>query len=178
MTRDIDWNKRQFYNLGPQVHVDYTNPSMGNDGETIYGMYMVSKNGDNANVGMSDAGRFKIHSDQSVEIVGGTKNETNSPSVIISTPGGDIAITAMENGDVKISGKNIVFEASGDVSIQANNIFTKANNKCQMEAMICNTKALDGNAVPEKETWISQTLDDPEIYISKDIIKGLTGIFA
>jgi len=175
----LKWSDRNYTNFGPKVHIDYCNPQMGSDGSSVYGMYMVSDFGDTATVGMSEAGRFSIHSDQQIEIIGGAKNGSNSPSIIIATPGGNINITAMQNGDVLIKAQNIVLESDNDLTLHANNnLKLLAENKVQVEGIIANCKALGGNLTPEKETFGFNALVDPKIYIGLDgILDDFTGNF-
>lgn len=174
------WSDRNYSNQGPKVHIDYCNPQMGSDGSSVYGLYTVSDFGYSTTWGVSEAGRYNVHADQQIEICAGAKNGSDSPSIIISTPGGNINITTMNNGDVLINAsKNIIFQADNDVVIHANNnVSIQAENKVQIDATIANCKALQGNLTPEKETFGYKALVDPKIYIGfDDIIGDFTGNF-
>jgi len=165
MARQEKHQDHSYCNLSPKVHVDYCNPQQGFDGGSVYGMYMVTDFGDSATIGLSENGRLNFHADQTIEIIGGAKSQTKSPTVIIATPNGNINITAMENGEVLIEASNIVVNAIQDLRLEAGrNMYINAKNKIELDALIFNKNALCGNGAPELETFDALCFDDPDVY--------------
>ena len=82
-------------------------------GNIAYNLYGYADSGDTANLGLKGNGLFDIFADQCITIDGGAKVEGGGLCVNIIGSKGDIAITAMDNGDVKIKGRNIILDADG-----------------------------------------------------------------
>ena len=92
---------------------------MGVCGNIAYNLYGYADSGDTANLGLKGNGLFDIFADQCITIDGGAKVEGGGVCVNIIGSKGDVAITAMENGDVRISGRNIILDADENIEMTA-----------------------------------------------------------
>ena len=70
---------------------------------------------------MNQAGVYHIYNDQTIEIIGGggKNNDRGGVDVVISGMKGSVIISAMQNGDVRINGNNIILEAKQDIVMKA-----------------------------------------------------------
>ena len=114
-----NWEKRICETYGPNFRIDAGNPSMGSDGSDIYALYGTSDENDISLVGMTQGGTYKLHNDRTIEMIAGAKAESTGCDITITGMNGDVNITAMQNGMVKIKGKNIMVEALEDVDLKA-----------------------------------------------------------
>ena len=114
-----NWQKRQYDSYGPHFRIETANPELGVCGNIAYNLYGYADSGDTANLGLKGNGLFDIFADQCITIDGGAKVEGGGVCVNIIGSKGDIAITAMENGDVRISGRNIILDADENIEMTA-----------------------------------------------------------
>ena len=114
-----NWQKRQYDSYGPHFRIETANPELGVCGNIAYNLYGYADSGDTANLGLKGNGLFDIFADQCITIDGGAKVEGGGVCVNIVGSKGDIAITAMENGDVRISGRNIILDADENIEMTA-----------------------------------------------------------
>ena len=91
---------------------------------------------------MTESGLFHLYNDQCIEIIGGQKVEGGGVCVNIAGTKGDVWITAMSNGDVKVTGANIILDADKNVEINAGGDFrVRASNSINMSSNTCYIKA-------------------------------------
>lgn len=114
-----NWEARDIWSLGPKFRIDVNNPQKGCDGSEVYTIYGVTDNKDVHLCGLSEGGTYKIFNDRTIEIIGGQKNKEKQVDVVITGQNGDVCITAMRNGAIRIRGKNIVVEATEDLDMKA-----------------------------------------------------------
>ena len=114
-----NWQKRQYDSYGPHFRIETANPELGVCGNVAYNLYGYADSGDTANLGLKGNGLFDIFADQCITIDGGAKVEGGGVCVNIIGSKGDVAITAMENGDVRISGRNIILDADENIEMTA-----------------------------------------------------------
>ena len=114
-----NWQKRQYDSFGPHFRIETANPELGVCGNVAYNLYGYSDSGDTSNLGLMGNGQFNIFADQCITIDGGASVEGGGLCVNIIGSKGDIAITAMENGDVRISGRNIILDADENIEMTA-----------------------------------------------------------
>jgi hypothetical protein len=114
-----NWESRDIWSLGPKFRIDVSNPQQGSNGAETYAIYAVNDNKDVNLCGLTEGGTYRIFNDRSIEIVAGQKNKEKQIDITISGQNGDVCITAMRNGAVRIKGKNIVVEATEDLDMKA-----------------------------------------------------------
>ena len=148
-----NWQERNYESFTPNVKLDCNNPQEGFSGPIVYNMLACSKGGNQSSYGMTESGLFHIYNDQCIEIIGGQKVEGGGVCVNIAGTKGDVWITAMSNGDVKITGTNILIDASKNVEIQAGSNFSVKANKINMSSNECFIKAPRGKISVKDVSW-------------------------
>jgi hypothetical protein len=114
-----NYEARQYETWGPKVRWDVNVPESGVDGHSVYQLYAFNDNNDIHLETFNESGAFRIINDRGIEIVAGEKGSDGNVDICITGSGGDVWITAMQNGTVKIKGKNIMVEGVEDVDIKA-----------------------------------------------------------
>ena len=173
-----NWQKRQYETFSPNFRIDTGNPSMGYNGSDVYNFYANTDEGDVSLVGMSQGGIFHIYNDRTIEIVGGQKSEETGVDICITGKNGDIWITAMKNGQVRIRGANVVVDADENLTLKAgNNIRIEAGNKLDLKASIANLDAKEGNMVDKTVSFMGKAFEGT--YVQDEAMalvgKSLTG---
>ena len=114
-----NWQKRQYDSFGPHFRIETANPELGGAGNIAYNLYGYSDSKDTSNLGMMGDGQFQIFADQCITIAGGASVEGGGVCINIVGTKGDIAITAMKSGDVRIKGANIILDATSNIELTA-----------------------------------------------------------
>ena len=99
-----NWEQRVVDSRGPKFRLDVNNPQMGADGANVYLMYAVTDNKEKQFSALSESGVYRLHNERTIEVVSGSKNSPSDVGVKISSIKGDIHITVVKNGDIRISG--------------------------------------------------------------------------
>ena len=121
---------------------------MGADGANTWLQYAVTDNKDKQFCALSESGVFRVHNERMIEVVAGSKNSPSDTSVKISSVEGDITITVMGNGQVKISGGNVVIQADEDINLKAGrNITLNAASRILLKGLKVDASGLLGNLI-------------------------------
>ena len=147
-----NWASRDQESFGPHFRIDTNNPEYGFGGGTIYAL-IAEKNKQSSYLGMTEDGQYNLMNDDCITITGGvTKN--GGACVNIVGKNGDVTITAMRNGDVKIKGKNIIVDADDSLRLESKkNVVIKGSNSIFLDTPTLNTNALTGNLAPRDVTF-------------------------
>tara|TARA_B100000035_G_scaffold16618_1_gene13386 strand:- start:993 stop:1595 length:603 start_codon:yes stop_codon:yes gene_type:complete len=130
-----NWEGRQYINLGPKFRIEAANPQTGFNGESVYDIYGNNNQGDVSLMGMTEGGVFRLYNDRTIEIIGGQNTERGGVDICITGMKGSVLITAMENGDVRILGNNIVMESKTDITFKAGaNVLFDVGDKFDIKA--------------------------------------------
>ena len=143
-----NWQKRQYDSYGPHFRIETANPELGVCGNIAYNLYGYADSGDTSNLGLMGNGQFNIFADQCITIDGGSKVDGGGVCVNIIGSRGDIAITAMDNGDVRIKGRNIIIDADENIEMLAGG--KVSIDSAEIEAVNQNTTRINA-----KRTFIS-----------------------
>lgn len=152
---DKNWERRTLQSFGSHFRLDVSNPQVTPGGEEVYAFFSVTDEGDKCAVGQDQAGKYKIHNDQTVEIVGGANSAENGVDVIISGRNGDVTITADGNGNVNIRGKNITIQADEDIDMQAgrNVSIASGSGRILLKGNTLEKSGLKGNLLDPTQEW-------------------------
>jgi len=143
-----NWEQRVVDSRGPKFRLDVNNPQMGADGANTWLQYAVTDNKDKQFCALSESGVFRVHNERMIEVVAGSKNSPSDTSVKISSVEGDITITVMGNGQVKISGGNVVIQADEDINLKAGrNITLNAASRILLKGLKVDASGLLGNLI-------------------------------
>jgi len=149
-----EFQARDIFSLGPKFRISTNGIAPGQDGTSVYAMYTVTNNNDVNLMGMNESGNFRILNDKSIEIVAGNKNSEKGVDVTIVGMNGDVTITAMSNGSIRIKGKNVMIEAIEDIDLKAGRNITAScgSGRILMKANKIDQDGLSGNVVERNFT--------------------------
>ena len=119
MAHTKNYEARLYETWGPKFRLDVCPTDGGLDGKSVYQLYAFNDDNDIHLETFTETGSYKIINDRGIEIAAGAKGSDGNVDICITGIGGDIWITAMKNGTVKIKGKNVMIEALEDVDIKA-----------------------------------------------------------
>ena len=150
-----NWQLRQYDSFGPHFRIDTGNPQMGLNGTVVYDLIGSGKDNNTSVVGTSDCGIYHMYNDQCIEIMGGNNVDGGGVGVNIVGAKGDVTITAMSNGDVKVTGQNIILDADKNVEINAGGDFrVRASNSVNMSSNTCYISAPFGKIRVREVGWM------------------------
>ena len=152
-----NWEARDIDSRGSKFRIDVNNPQEGTDGPNAYIQYGVTENKDRQFSALSESGTYRLHNEKSMEIVAGSKNSTSDQTIKLESASGDITITVLENGQVKIRGTSIVLQADEDINLSAGrNVTIKAGQRILLRALKADAHALVGNLVHSIGSWLER----------------------
>jgi len=175
MAKEKNWERRDILSIGPKVRVDTNNPQIGGNGSNVYDFYAVTDNNDICLTGLTEGGTYRVWCDKTIEFIGGNKDASDGVDIVIAGMSGDITITAMRNGAVKIKGKNIVIEADEDVDIKAGrNINIDSKQRVLLKSSRCEVKGLLGNLIPDSQQFGMSVFEGS--FVGPDFLSGISGL--
>lgn len=143
------YEARDYISLGPQFRIDVNAPISGSDGISIYKLYSYNDSKDVNLMAFTESGSFKLYNDRSIEIIAGNKSSPDGVDIVIAGLNGDITITAMSNGKIKIKGHNVMIEAVEDLDLKAGRNITmqSGSGRILMKGNKIDQVAQTGNAI-------------------------------
>jgi len=167
-----NWEQRIIDSRGPKFRLDVNNPQMGADGPNTYLMYAVTDNKDKQFSALSESGTYRLHNERTIEVVAGSKNSASDVGVKISSVEGDITITVMGNGQVKISGGSVIVQADEDIDLKSGrNITLNAASTITLNGIKVQAKGLIGNLIERTVGSFIQRVFQPT-YVGQDYLKN------
>jgi hypothetical protein len=144
-----NYESRDIFSLGPKFRIETNTNLVGSDGNNVYQMYSHTDNNDVNLLSFSESGAFRILNDKKIEIIAGNTSSERGVDIVIAGMNGDVTITAMSNGSVRIKGKNIMIEAIEDLDLKAgrNINATSGSGRILMKANKIDTIGLTGNLI-------------------------------
>lgn len=175
-----NWERRDYTKWGYKYGLDINNPQMNGDGPAVYQWYGFTDNKD-VNLSLySESGMYSVLNDRSIEICAGGKNSPGEIDIQIAAKNGDITLTCMENGNIRIKGANIMIQADDDIDLLAGrNISLKAKNGAvNLDGQSVDVNGLAGNLVESTVGSFVQRVT-ADSFIGLDVLKtvgAVTGI--
>ncbi len=167
-----NWERRVIDSRGPKYRLDVNNPQMGADGPNTYLQYAVTDNKDKQFSALSESGVYRLHNERTIEVVAGSKNSASDVGVKISSVEGDITITVMGNGQVKISGGSVIVQADEDIDLKSGrNITLNAASTITLNGIKVQAKGLIGNLIEKTVGSFIQRVFQPT-YVGQDYLKN------
>ncbi len=154
---DQNWEARDIDSRGSKFRIDVNNPQEGTDGPNAYIMYGVTENKDRQFSALSESGTYRLHNEKSMEVVAGSKNSKSDQTIKLISANGNITISVLENGQVKIRGSSVVIQADDDINLSAGrNVTIKAGQRILLKAIKADASALVGNLVHSIGSWLER----------------------
>ena len=128
------------------------NPTYGFGGGTVFSQQM-EQNNQTGYWGMTEDGQMNLFNDATLTISGGNEME-GGECVNIVGANGSVSITAMNNGDIKIKGTNIIIDADQNINISSKKSVTiSGKSSIFFDTPNLATNALTGNLAPRDVTF-------------------------
>ena len=128
------------------------NPTYGFGGGTVFSQQM-EQNNQTGHWGMTEDGQMNLFNDATITISGGNEMEGGECVNIVGANGG-VSITAMNNGDIKIKGTNIIIDADQNINIMSKkNVTISGKSSIFFDTPNLATNALTGNLAPRDVTF-------------------------
>lgn len=168
--KNQNWESRDIFGMGPKFRIDFNNPQMGGNGTNVYAMYGVTDSKDVCFTGLAESGTYRIWNDRAIEFIAGNKESSDGVDIVIAGMNGDVTITAMRNGKIRIRGKNVMIEADEDVDIKAgrNINLNSGSGRILLKGNKIDESALTGNAITP--TFGMKVFEGS--FVGADIISG------
>ena len=183
-----NWFGRSLKTFGP-LRVEGGNPQQGEGGPEVSTLYGYTVSNEKFCLSFGQNGKLKQHSEGTIEIVAGSKDETEQgETIILVSETGNVTIKANKNGAVKISGKNVTIEADEELSLVGNTeTKIRSSGAITQNSNVNIVKAHSGNALSPQLTFLYRVFDfsliagiDPEeakelgVAVGEDVLKALT----
>lgn len=145
----LNYEARDYISIGPNFVITTNDPRPNANSSAVFHKYAYTKENNQHNEILNESGSYHILNDKGIEITAGKKGSNGNVDICITGQGGDITITAMSNGTVKIKAHNIMIEANEDLDLKAGrNINLNAGSgRIKLEADKIDEIAVNGNAV-------------------------------
>lgn len=175
-----NWEGRDYCSFGPKFRLDLNNPQMGGSGTNVYSFYGITDNKDVCLAEFSEGGTYRILNDKSIELIAGEKGTEGGIDIVIASKNGDITITAMKNGAVRIKGGNVMIHADEDIDLKAgrNISLSAGSGRILLKGNKADVDALAGNLIESTTgSFVSRVFEDS--YVGIDFLQSqgvLTGI--
>ena len=136
----------------PNFKFQTGNPTYGYGGGTVFSQQM-EQNNQTGYWGMTEDGQMNLFNDDTITISGGNTKEGGDCINIVGA-NGSINITAMENGDIKIKGTNIIIDADQNINIMSKkNVTISGKSSIFFDTPNLATNAMTGNLAPRDVTF-------------------------
>jgi hypothetical protein len=166
-----NWEARDYTSWGVNYSMNVRHPQMNGDGTTIFSYYGYTDEKDVNLQLFTSSGTYHQHNDRTIELIAGQKNTSGDVDIVIAGMNGDITITCLKNGNVRIKGSTIELEADEDINIKAGRNITLngKNGRCLVKAKDVSVDGLMGNLVAATMgTFAQRVFDAPGIFVGPD----------
>lgn len=145
----LNYEARDYLSLGPNFVITTNDPRANANSSAVFHKYAYTKENNQNNEIFNESGSYHILNDRGIEISAGKKGSDGNVDICIHGQGGDITITAMSNGAVKIKAHTVMIEANEDLDLKAGrNINLNAGSgRIKLEADKIDEIAVNGNSV-------------------------------
>lgn len=170
-----NWYLREVHSYNPKVRVDICNPSFGYLGASNYFLYTVSDKQLKSSLDFTDCGKTLLNSDDSIEICAGERSGDKSENIFVHARRGNICLTADRNGNVRISGANVVVNSNSDIEYVTGGDFIVDADNIRLQGNSFTTDGLTGNLVPFNQQFLTQVF--AKSFVGGDLIAKALGLF-
>ena len=136
----------------PNFKFQTGNPTYGYGGGTVFSQQM-EQNNQTGYWGMTEDGQMNLFNDDTITLSGGNTKEGGDCINIVGA-NGSVNITAMENGDIKIKGTNVIIDADQNINIMSKkNVTISGKSSIFFDTPNLATNAMTGNLAPRDVTF-------------------------
>ena len=132
----------------PKYRVDINNPANGYGGSNVFKQYAWTDQDEKACIAYDENGKLKFHADKDIEIIAGALKPAGGVDILIHSCKGNIEIHADENGELRLSGKNISIRADKSMLIDGGDKITMEANDIEFKGNTIRGNEIYGNMAP------------------------------
>jgi len=132
----------------PKYRVDINNPTNGLGGSDVVTHYAWTDDDAKASISYDENGKLKMFADKDIEIVAGALKPAGGVDILIHSCKGNIEINADENGEIRITGKNISIRADKSMIIDGGDKITFEANDIEFRGNTLRGNEIYGNLAP------------------------------
>ena len=132
----------------PKYRVDINNPANGYGGSDVVTHYAWTDDDAKASISYDENGKLKMLADKDIEIVAGSLKPAGGVDILIHSCKGNIEIHADENGEIRITGKNISIRADKSMMIDGGDKITFEANDIEFKGNTLRGNEIYGNLAP------------------------------
>ena len=132
----------------PKYRVDINNPANGYGGSDVVTHYAWTDQDEKAAISYDENGKLKMLADKDIEIVAGSLKPAGGVDVLIHSCKGNVEIHADENGEIRITGKNISIRADKSMLIDGGDKITFEANDIEFKGNTLRGNEIYGNLAP------------------------------
>ena len=132
----------------PKYRVDINNPANGYGGSDVVTHYAWTDDDAKASISYDENGKLKMLADKDIEIVAGSLKPAGGVDILIHSCKGNIEIHADENGEIRITGKNISIRADKSMLIDGGDKITMEANDIEFKGNTLRGNEIYGNLAP------------------------------
>ena len=134
----------------PKYRVDINNPANGLGGSDVVTHYAWTDDDAKASISYDENGKLKMFADKDIEIVAGALKPAGGVDILIHSCKGNIEIAADENGEIRITGKNISIRADKSMTIDGGDKITFEANDIEFKGNTLRGNEIFGNLAPRR----------------------------
>ena len=134
----------------PKYRVDINNPANGLGGSDVVTHYAWTDDDAKASISYDENGKLKMFADKDIEIVAGALKPAGGVDILIHSCKGNIEIAADENGEIRITGKNISIRADKSMTIDGGDKITFEANDIEFKGNTLRGNEFYGNLAPRR----------------------------
>ena len=127
---------------------DVNDPANGYGGSNVFKQYASTDQDEKACIAYDENGKLKFHADKDIEIIAGALKPSGGVDIIIHSCKGNIEIHADENGELRLSGKNISIRADKSMLIDGGDKITIEANDIEFKGNTIRGNEIYGNMAP------------------------------
>ncbi len=131
-----------------KYRLDVNDPQNGYGGSNVFKHYAWTDQDEKACIAYDENGKLKIHADKDIEIIAGALKPAGGVDILIHSCKGNVEIHADENGEIRISGKNISIRADKSMLIDGGDKITIEANDIEFKGNTIRGNEIYGNMAP------------------------------
>ncbi len=158
----------------PRYKVDINNPQNSDGGPDVVTHYAWTDDDSKASIGYDENGKLKILAEKDLEIVAGAKKPKGGVDILIHSEKGNVEIHADENGEIRITAKNILIKSDESMKIQGGKKITMEAHDIEFKGNCIRGNQWYGNMAPYVKRFTKSVFSGPLIRVAADQIEELS----
>ena len=134
----------------PKYRLDINDPANGYGGSSVFKQYAWTDQDEKACIAYDENGKLRFHADKDIEIIAGGLKPAGGVDILIHSCKGNIEIHADENGEIRLTGKNITIRADKSILMDGGDKITFEANDIEFKGNTLRGNEIYGNLAPRR----------------------------